>query len=114
MIDANKDIVKALTKILPTYYEMVLHSGIETPCISYMELNNSVQVNGDTLGYSTIQFQIKVWGTDIEIIQKKALLIDNALRQLGWRRISTNELYDNQSSMIQKIMTYQALGKENF
>lgn len=114
MIDANKDIVKALTKILPTYYEMVLHSGIETPCISYMELNNSVQANGDTLGYSTIQFQIKVWGTDIEIIQKKALLIDNALRQLGWRRISTNELYDNQSSMIQKIMTYQALGKENF
>lgn len=114
MIDANKDIVKALSKILPTYYEMVLHSGIETPCISYMELNNSVQANGDTLGYSTIQFQIKVWGTDIEIIQKKALLIDNALRQLGWRRISTNELYDNQSSMIQKIMTYQALGKENF
>lgn len=114
MIDANKDIVKALSKILPTYYEMVLHSGIETPCISYMELTNSVQANGDTLGYSTIQFQIKVWGTDIEIIQKKALLIDNALRQLGWRRISTNELYDNQSSMIQKIMTYQALGKENF
>ena len=114
MIDANKDIVKALSKILPTYYEMVLHSGIETPCISYMELNNSVQANGDTLGYSTIQFQIKVWGTDIEIIQKKALLIDNALRQLGWRRISTNELYDNQSSMIQKMMTYQALGKENF
>ena len=114
MIDANKDIVKALSKILPTYYEMVLHSGIETPCISYMELNNSVQANGDTLGYSTIQFQIKVWGTDIGIIQKKALLIDNALRQLGWRRISTNELYDNQSSMIQKIMTYQALGKENF
>lgn len=114
MIDANKDIVKALSKILPTYYEMVLHSGIETPCISYMELNNSVQANGDTLGYSTIQFQIKVWGTDIEIIQKKALLIDKALRPLGWRRISTNELYDNQSSMIQKIMTYQALGKENF
>ena len=114
MIDANKDIVKALSKILPTYYEMVLHSGIETPCISYMELNNSVQANGDTLGYSSIQFQIKVWGTDIEIIQKKALLIDNALRQLGWRRISTNELYDNQSSMIQKMMTYQALGKETF
>ena len=114
MIDANKDIVKALSKILPTYYEMVLHSGIKTPCISYMELNNSVQANGDTLGYSTVQFQIKVWGTDIEIIQKKALLIDNALRPLGWRRISTNELYDNQSSMIQKIMTYQALGKENF
>lgn len=114
MIDANKDIVKALSKILPTYYEMVLHSGIETPCISYMELNNSVQANGDTLGYSTVQFQIKVWGTDIEIIQKKALLIDKALRPLGWRRISTNELYDNQSSMIQKIMTYQALGKENF
>lgn len=114
MIDTNKDIVKALSKILPTYYEMVLHSGIETPCISYMELDNSVQANGDTLGYSTIQFQIKVWGTDIEIIQKKALLIDKALRPLGWRRISTNELYDNQSSMIQKIMTYQALGKENF
>ena len=40
--------------------------------------------------------------------------IDDVLRPLGWKRTSSNELYDTQSTMIQKIMTYEALGLETF
>lgn len=114
MVNYHKTLVNALNTILPTHYEMVLHSGLKTPCISYMELNNAAVANGTQLGYSRLTYQIKVWGNRIEDLQNYAKDIDNTLRSLGWTRISTGELYDNQSSMIQKIMTYEALAYEHF
>lgn len=115
MIDYHKQLVSALKEIgLPTHYEMVLHRGLETPCISYMELNNSVDSNGDTIGYSRITYQVKVWSNEIADLQKYALAIDNVLRPLGWKRISAGELYDNNSTMAQKILTYEGLGYEKY
>lgn len=114
MIDYNKELVAALETILPTHYEMTLTSKTKTPCVSYMEINNYVHMNGNTKGYSYITYQIKVWATDIATIQKYALEIDNVLRPLGFKRISSGELYDNNSSMIQKIMTYEALALEKY
>lgn len=114
MIDYNQTLVDALSAVLPTHHEMVLTSKTKTPCISYMETNNYVSTNGDTLGYSRIVYQVKVWSNRIAEIQQYALEIDNVLRPLGWTRVSSGELYDNQSSMIQKIMTYEALASEEF
>lgn len=114
MIDYHKELVASLETVLPTHYEMTLHSGIDTPCISYMELNNYVSTSGTTLGYSSITFQVKVWATDIATIQKYVLEIDKALRPLGFKRVASTELYDNNSSMIQKILTYEALGLEQY
>lgn len=114
MINYHANLVAALSTVLPTHYEMVLHSGLTTPCISYMELNNYADSNGDTIGYSRITYQVKVWGNNISDLQMYAMQIDSVLRPLGWKRISSGELYDNQSSMIQKIMTYEALALETF
>lgn len=115
MIDYHKQLVSALKEIgLPTHYEMVLHRGLKTPCISYMELNNSVDSNGDTIGYSRITYQVKVWSNEIADLQKYALAIDNVLRPLGWKRISAGELYDNNSTMAQKILTYEGFGYERY
>lgn len=116
MIDYHKNLVSALNTILPTHYEMALTSRTETPCISYMEINNYVitEVVGATLGYSRVTYQVKIWGTDIEEIQNYAGEVDNVLRPLGWKRISSGELYDNASSMIQKILTYEALALEEY
>lgn len=114
MINYHADLVKALNSVLPTHYEMTLTSKTATPCISYMELNNYVATNGDALGYSRLTYQVKVWGNSIEDLQKYALQIDAVLRPLGWKRISSGELYDQRSTMIQKIMTYEALASENF
>jgi hypothetical protein len=114
MIDYHKELVASLSTVLPTHYEMTLHSGIETPCISYMETNNYVSTSGTTLGYSYIQFQVKVWGTDIATIQHYVLEVDKVLRPLGLKRVGATELYDNNSSMIQKILTYEALGLEEY
>lgn len=114
MVNFHKEIVNTLKTILPTYYEMILHSGIKTPCISYMQMDNPTTAKGDTLEYSSIQYQIKVWGDRLEDLQNYAQKIDNALRPLGWERRSCRELYDKESTMIQKIMIYEANALETF
>lgn len=114
MIDCSSQLIKALKSILPTHYEMTLTAKTETPCITYMELNNYVSSSGDTLGYSYITYQIKVWGNKIADLQKYALQIDEKLRPMGFKRVSSGELYDRQSTMIQKILTYEALASENY
>ena len=84
------------------------------PCISYMELSNASSETGDTLGYSVIQYQIKVWSNKIEDLQNYASQIDNALRPLGWKRVGSNELFDRESTMMQKILVYEAKALETF
>lgn len=114
MINYHSTLVAALKTILPTHYELTLKQGTQTPCISYMELNNIAAEEGDTLGYSRISYQVKVWGHDIEELQGYALMIDAVLRPLGFKRVSSNELHDRNSTMIQKILGYEALAKEEF
>lgn len=114
MINYHTELVKALNAILPTHYEMVLTSQTKSPCISYMELNNYSSTTGNTRGYSVITYQVKVWSKDIAEIQQYALAIDNALRPLGFKRVSASELYDNNSAMIQKILTFEALALEEY
>lgn len=114
MIDYDPIIVSALTTILPTYDELTLHSGIKTPCISYQEANNYDAETGDTIGYSRISYTVKVWGTDKKELKKYMLMIDKVLRPLGFKRTSANELGDRNSSMRQKILTYEGLALEQF
>ncbi len=116
MIDYHTKIVSALNTILPTHYEMALTSNTKTPCISYMELSNysATDPKGATLGYSYITYQVKVWAEDLGVLQKYALEIDRVMRALGFKRISSGELYDNYSTRMQKILTYEALALEKF
>ena len=76
-------------------------------------LDNDIQdATGDTLGYSTVRYTIKLWGDDLSVLNPNCLLVDAKMRELGFRRISANELvYNNQ---ISKIFIYEGLGKEEF
>ena len=114
MIDYSKEVVSALNTVLPTHYELALTSKTKTPCISYQERNNYSAETGDTREYSYISFTVKVWGNDIAEIQKYAVQIDVVMRRLGFKRTSTGELYDINSTMIQKIMTFEALALEDY
>lgn len=115
MYNAHPEVVTALTTIgIPVHYEMVLHSGLDTPCISYMAIQNRINTQGDTLSYSDISFQIKVWANDIVVIMQYIQEIDNVLRPLGWKRTNYNELHDINSTMIQGITNYEAMALENF
>ena len=114
MIDYCKELVSALKAVLPTYYELALTSKTVTPCISWQERNNYVSTTGNTRGYSVISFTVKVWANDIADIMKYAVEVDKALMAIGFKRTSTGELYDTNSTMIQKIMTYEALALEEY
>ena len=114
MINYHSELVSALNTILPTHYELALTSGTPTPCISYQERNNYDAETGSTIGYSRVSYTVKVWGNEIATIQNYAKEIDKVLRALGFKRTSSQELYDNQSTMIQKIMTYECLALENY
>ena len=114
MIDYDAELVSALKTVLPTHYELALTSKTPTPCISYQERDNADTETGDTLGYSRISYTIKVWGNEIKQIKQYAKQIDAVLRPLGFKRTSSGELHDRQSTMIQKIMTYEARGLEEY
>lgn len=114
MINYHTNIINALKNILPIHYEMTLHSGIKTPCLSYMELSNIADATGDTIGYSRLVFQVKVWSNRVEDLQRYSLQVDDTMRGLGFKRIGSAELYDNQSTMMQKVLTYEALALEEF
>lgn len=112
MIDFHSDIFSALNSVLPTHHELALTSKEATPCISYQERNNADEQTGETLGYSRISFTVKVWSAKISELQYYSLEIDKVLRPLGFKRVSTTELADRNSTMKQKILTYEALGLE--
>lgn len=114
MIDHHAQVVSALSTVLPTHYELTLTKDTAVPCISYMEANNAAAMAGDTIGYSEISYQIKVWATAISIVQKNAKRVDDVMRGLGFKRTSSGELHDRTSGMIQKIMIYEALGLETY
>lgn len=112
MIDYDKELVSALGTVLPTHHELKITSR-KTPCITYQERNNYDDATGDTIGYSRISYTIKVWGTKAEV-QQYAKEVDKVVRPLGFKRTSTNELSNHSSTMIQKIMTYEALALEEY
>ena len=114
MVDYHSAMREALITILPTYYESELKSGLATPCISYMENNNYTHIDGDTIAYSFISYTVKVWGNSIKELQQTALAIDAVLRPLGFKRTASGELFDKNSTMKQKILTYEALAKEEY
>ena len=114
MIDFHRELLSALETVLPTHHELALTNKTETPCISYQERNNSDSETGDTLGYSYISFTVKVWSKNITDLQKYSKQIDEALRPLGFKRTSSGELADKQSTMKQKILTYEALALETY
>lgn len=114
MIDYDTQVVSALKKVLPTYHELMLKKGTKTPCISYQERNNYDDLTGNTIGYSRLSYTVKVWSTELAELKKYAAMIDVVLRPIGFKRTSSNQLADRNSTMIQQIMTYEALGLETY
>lgn len=115
MINYHNQVITALNTIgLPVHYEMVLHSGLKTPCISYMQLGDTIISQTDITDISRISYQIKIWSTKMPDLQEYASKIDAVMRALNFRRVSCAELYDNNSAMMQKVLTYEAISLETF
>lgn len=91
------------------YYEAISEK-IATPCISYMEASNISSAIGDTLKYSEIVFQVKVWAETVDELLTITGSIDSALEKGGFTRTSATETTDN--GLLVKILRYTATGYE--
>ena len=112
MLNEHKTIAAALSEILPTYYELFTDSSTPMPCITYREMRNLVDIQSDRVGYSIVGYYIKVWAEDVATIQDTSQSIDDAMRPLGYTRTNSNELVVGRQ--IEKILTYEAIGFEDF
>lgn len=111
MIDFDKQIMAALSDILPCYYENFITSEITLPCITYIENNNSSYLEGDALRYSHLNYTIKLW-MDNKTQQSYLPVIDHAMIEMGFVRQSANEIVNGR--VIEKIMDYEAIGYEDY
>jgi len=111
MIDVSKTLVTELSKCgLPVYYELFVNSNTTVPCITYIEQNNSDLANGDTISYSNIAFQVKVWSKQVSDFYTYGALIDAAMKDMGYTRTFANPLFIN--NLGQFILRYEAIGYE--
>lgn len=84
------------------------------PCISYYERNNFQSAKGDTMAVSIISYNITVWSKTIEELQENTVKVNEALFDLGFKRTSSNEYYDLENGILQKVMVFEILAIENY
>lgn len=111
MFDYKPELVRQLDTILPTYYELFVDSKTETPCLTYLELSNIADLEGETLRYSKLAFRIKIWGTADDDLYPYCSLLDNKMYELGFKRSAYNEMWIDQTCQL--IFTYEAMALEN-
>ena len=101
MVDVKKLVVASLKEILPTYYELFVDSSTPLPCITYRVVNDSDDITTRDAGTSNVTYAVKVWGNAVGNLTDYMTQIDDAMRELGFIRISYNELaVDNQLCLI--------------
>lgn len=111
MIDYKPTLKAELEKCgFPVYYELFVDSSIKTPCITFIESNNTAEQEGDDLFYSRLTYSIKLWGTDLAVLMPKTEEIDTIMRKQGFKRTSYNEL--TFGTQIELVMRYQATAYE--
>lgn len=112
MLDVKKTIVSNLKEVQTNVkYELDVESPT-LPLITYKTINDVVHAYGDSLGYSDIIFQIKVWATKVSEIASLTQQIDAKMRALGLTRSYYTEL--KEADVIIGVMQYSGLVKEEF
>ena len=114
MINYHTTLVSKLKTILPTHYELFVDSSTTTPCITYYEDNNADVASGDSISYGVLSYIIKVWSNKVDELQIYSLQVDSVMRGLGFKRMSSQELFDPNSTMGEKILRYETNTTENY
>jgi len=109
MINQKQELVSLLMTAtnLPVNYELFIRPAI-IPSISYTENDNVDLYIGDTMEYSTITYQLKVWAYSLNDISTYTASIDVAMKTAGYRRTFYQEL--NDENRIVAVIRYVATG----
>lgn len=114
MLNIKPEVVTVLQLILPTYYEYICNSQTPKPCITYAQTNDTDLETSKERGYCRVQMTIKVWvnNGDVSAMETYAEQVDSAMRELGYKKVSANELVVG--NQLEKILLYEAIGKEEY
>lgn len=109
MVDIKKQLVTTLRTATSwnVYYEALYKAGT-LPAITYREIENNDLYNGDTISFSTLRYEIKVWATSMDDLITQSQAIDLALKAEGWSRYSSVEL--TREAQLIKVLRYVATG----
>ena len=111
MVDFDKNIVAALTTILPCYYENFVTDDITLPCITYQPNGNQSMHEGDTQRYSQLSYMIKLW-IDDKTQQSYMGTIERTMKSLGFVMSGYTEIPNGR--VIQIACNFEAIGHEVF
>ena len=110
MFSYKTELVKQLDAVIHTYDELSVDSTTTTPCITYLELSNFADQEGDTLRYSTLAYRITVWGSIDDELEQYDAQLDDIMFALGFKRRAYNEIYGD--TVMRHIFTYEAQALE--
>ena len=110
MVDFSTRLKTELEKILPTYYENFVGEDIAYPCITYVPTTNYSYIEGDTIRFSKLTYNVKLGGNDYSALMTYINTIDLAMKKIGLNRTNYNELcFDG---LFQLVFKYEGTGFE--
>lgn len=110
MIDVKQSIVSTINTAtgVTTYYELFYQPG-ELPAITYKEIDNASLYRGDTVNYSTLRFEVKIYARTLSEISTISYALDQAMMAEGWVSYFSTEANDGNNTII-KVIRYVAIG----
>lgn len=77
-----------------------------------MESDNSAEKEGNTIRFSYISFNVKIWSDDVAVIAEKGQQVDKKMFELGFERTGYQEVWlGNQCSA---VFHYEILADEKY
>lgn len=109
MVDINTELVATIEAAtsLPVYFELMTQER-EEAAITYRTIDNSDLLLGDTLEYSVLRFEIKIWSRHLSTNMTAFAAMDEALKAMGFTRYFAEDRTFN--SQFITITRYVATG----
>ena len=85
---------------------------VASPCVAYIEINNSSVMTGDTNEVSDVIYQVKVWGDTAQEVGEICAKVDTNMRGGGFKRTLAQTLVEPTTNQLYKVLQYEALGYE--
>lgn len=106
MLDFKPTLVATLSTLeVPVIHEYSIENEVPFPCITFLESANNATLEGDSLYYGELLYTIKAWDKSQQKQVELGLLINNLMRDLGFKREFSADFPDC------KIMRYRGTTK---
>lgn len=113
MVCYKKQFIALLEEAVGEDANIIYDSFVEeeqTPCVSYLEIANISTADGNTVRYSRITFQVRIWDTAVGVVEDLAETIDDTLVSNGFSRVYATDLKDG--DFIVRVIQFQGNGFE--